>query len=257
MHESDSDAFRVETFDRYSEDPANRELPLKFMKRSIIEPVNLSIVDLLSFLTPLTSAVMQRALMNPFRRPHPKTKFSPEEDELLTSIVREHGSSDWHRVARLIPGRNARQCRDRWLNYLSPDVGNGPWSPEEEVLLLQKHGECGAAWKHIASCFVGRTDINVKSRWLLIQRRMRKAASKSLMANSQVAPAHARPPVPNMQPLPPPPSPVPCAELPAPEPLPGLWKSEEEWDNEAKNEIWRSLMMGADTGVEFSLDPWL
>jgi hypothetical protein len=204
---------------------------------------------------------MRRALVHSFHKPHPKTKFSTEEDELLVSVVRQHGSSDWHRAAQFVPGRNARQCRDRWVNYLSPEVGNGPWSPDEEILLIQKHEELGAAWKHIASFFVGRTDINVKSRWLLMQRRVRKAASKTLMANSQVATLYGRPQVTSVQPLPLalplPPAQVPCAPLPGTEPLPALCKSDDDWDSEAKNEIWRSLMMGGDTTPEFPIDQWL
>jgi hypothetical protein len=73
-----------------------------------------------------------------------------------------------------IQGRTTRQCKERWLNYLSPDVGNGPWTSQEDELLLTKVQELGFAWKSIAACFPTRTDINVKSRWRLIQRHVRR-----------------------------------------------------------------------------------
>jgi hypothetical protein len=107
-------------------------------------------------------------------KPHPKAKFTLNEDAILTRAVTELGTDDWRQIARCLPGRNQRQCRDRWLNYLSPDVSNGPWTPEEEQLLLEKYAEYGAAWKRIGGCFAARTDINIKSRWQRIQRRNRR-----------------------------------------------------------------------------------
>jgi hypothetical protein len=109
---------------------------------------------------------------------HPRSKFSPSEDALLKGAVADFGVDDWRRIARLVPGRNARQCKERWENYLSPSIGNAPWTPEEEQLLLQRYSEIGPLWKRIASFFAARTDINVKSRWRLIQRRIRRQAKK-------------------------------------------------------------------------------
>jgi hypothetical protein len=108
--------------------------------------------------------------------PHPKTKFAPGEDLLLTGAVHTLGTSDWRQIAAAVPGRNPRQCRERWFNYLSPDVRNGPWTTDEDQLLLSRYHEFGPAWKRIATFFDGRTEINVKSRWMLIQRKIRKQA---------------------------------------------------------------------------------
>jgi hypothetical protein len=74
-----------------------------------------------------------------------------------------------------MPGRNARQCKDRWHNFLSPDVINGPWTDEEEALLCSKFGALGNSWKLIATFFPGRTEINVKSHWQVMQRRIKRA----------------------------------------------------------------------------------
>jgi hypothetical protein len=62
-----------------------------------------------------------------------------------------------------MPHRNSRQCRDRWLNSLSPEVANGPWTLPEEALLVSKDSEFGAAWKRIATFFPARTDINLRT----------------------------------------------------------------------------------------------
>jgi hypothetical protein len=120
--------------------------------------------------------ISQRApgLITGSRKPHPKAKFSQEEDEELRRAVQENGTESWQSIAMKIQGRTTRQCKERWLNYLSPDVGNGPWTSLEDELLLTKVQELGFAWKLIAACFPTRTDINVKSRWRLIQRHVRR-----------------------------------------------------------------------------------
>jgi hypothetical protein len=108
------------------------------------------------------------------RKLHPKAKFSWQEDESLTVLVQTYGADNWQEIAKNMPERNMRQCRDRWLNYLSPEINNSPWTAKEDQLLISKVQELGAVWKFIATFFNARTDINVKNRWHLIQRRIRK-----------------------------------------------------------------------------------
>jgi hypothetical protein len=106
-----------------------------------------------------------------------------------------HGTDDWSRIALFIPSRNARQCKDRWCNFLSPDVVNGPWSDEEESLLSHKFAALGNSWKLISTFFPGRTEINVKSHWQMMQRRIKRES-----AHPTKAPATKRdapPPPPN------------------------------------------------------------
>jgi hypothetical protein len=113
------------------------------------------------------------------RVPHPKSKFTQSEDFYLISLVKEHGRNNWAAVAQQMPGRNARQCRDRWISFLSPDIVNGPWTEEEEALLCDEFALLGKSWKQIATKFPGRTDINVKSHWLVMQRRNKHAKQPS------------------------------------------------------------------------------
>lgn len=108
------------------------------------------------------------------KKTHPRAKFTQSEDELLIQLVENFGTNDWQSISHQMPGRNSRQCRDRWQNYLSPDVVNGPWTPEEEELLVKKYEELGPSWKQIATFFPTRTDINIKSRWHLRERRLKK-----------------------------------------------------------------------------------
>jgi hypothetical protein len=64
-----------------------------------------------------------------------------------------------------MPHRDRRQCRERWTNYLSPAVANGPWTHEEEDLLKAKVAALGHSWRAIQPFFPGRTDINIKNHW--------------------------------------------------------------------------------------------
>jgi hypothetical protein len=193
-----------------------------------------------------------------FHKPHPKSKFTAAEDELLGQVVEDLGTDDWQLIARQLPGRNARQCRDRWLNYLSPDVGNGPWTPAEEEMLVEKYREFGAAWKHIASFFRSRTDINVKSRWQLMQRRVRKNSAKQMVRNA-AQPLAAPPP---RRPLPMVPRPLPmpivsCAPLPFTTARPPqVATPEPEAADGTMDQIWGSLMMNEETPFGRGFDLW-
>ena len=91
--------------------------------------------------------------------------FSPQEDAILTKIMYQQPFETWIAVAEHLPGRTARQCRDRWVNYLSPSNKNGPWTSEEDQLLTEKYMEHGPQWTTIAKFFDGRSENNVKNRW--------------------------------------------------------------------------------------------
>lgn len=107
-----------------------------------------------------------------------KCKFSPDEDSRLTSLVNKFGEDNWHFITLHMPGRNIRQCRERWRHYLSPAVSNAPWSPYEDYILDQKYSEFGPKWKKIAEFIPNRTDINIKNRWLLKQRRFGRISTQ-------------------------------------------------------------------------------
>lgn len=140
------------------------------------------------------------------KKTHPRAKFTQNEDELLKRLVENFGINDWQTISRQMPERNARQCRDRWQNYLSPEVVNGPWTYEEEELLVKKYEELGPSWKQIATFFPTRTDINIKSRWHLRERRlkkedlqMKKAFLRQQPSNKRICPIRQTFPISHIQ----------------------------------------------------------
>lgn len=50
----------------------------------------------------------------------PKRSWTQEEDELLVSVVKRFGPHKWSLIARYIPNRMGKQCRERWYNHLNP-----------------------------------------------------------------------------------------------------------------------------------------
>jgi hypothetical protein len=91
--------------------------------------------------------------------------FTPEEDWLLAVLVRSNYGWTWVEVAARIPGRTARQCRDRWTNYLAPGVSFAPWTPEEDARIIELVNDYGTKWATIAHFMTGRNDNSIKIRW--------------------------------------------------------------------------------------------
>jgi hypothetical protein len=94
--------------------------------------------------------------------------FTSEEDQRLKELVSVHGESEWKTIAAMMGNRTARQCRERYKNYLHPDVVNGCWQPEEELLLRAKYAEIGPKWALMTPHFPGRSSSNIKNHWAVL-----------------------------------------------------------------------------------------
>ena len=94
-----------------------------------------------------------------------RRKFTPEEDERLCKIVEKYGAQKWDSIAKEMPGRTGRQCRDRYKNYLIPGFFNGQWSTEEDLLLREKFKEYGSQWSKMMKFFNKRSANALKNRW--------------------------------------------------------------------------------------------
>jgi hypothetical protein len=106
-----------------------------------------------------------RAQVEPFGRPAERRKFSADEDNHLRSLVEKFGTKCWDEIARFLPDRTTRQCRDRYKNYLMDSLVTEPWRPEEDAFLIKKYHEIGPKWVEIGKLLSGRSGNNVKNRW--------------------------------------------------------------------------------------------
>ncbi|MDR0662044.1 MAG: hypothetical protein LBF76_01500 [Holosporales bacterium] len=107
-----------------------------------------------------------------------KRKFTLEEDALLRNLVAQSHDLDWGRIASQIPGRNTRQCRERWNNYLAPSLTKWPWTEEEESFLLLKFFELGPKWIQIACFFPDRSRNQIKNQFQYLMRKQNTWSSK-------------------------------------------------------------------------------
>lgn len=53
---------------------------------------------------------------------------------MLAVLVSHHGLDAWPRIASLLPGRNVRQCRDRWNHYVAERAVKDPERLDEDLL---------------------------------------------------------------------------------------------------------------------------
>lgn len=115
----------------------------------------------------------------PKRRPQ-RVLFTVTLDRALVALVNEEmareGESgvDWRRIGSRI-GMTARQCRERYKNYLRPDLSNRPWTLEEDVLLEEKVRSDGTKWAYLTRYFIGRSHVSLKNRWSAIEYRRNHA----------------------------------------------------------------------------------
>lgn len=97
-----------------------------------------------------------------------RQKFTNEEDQKLLQLVSIFGTHSWKRIAQHMLTRSTRQCRERYLNYLSPELKNGPWTHSEDHILLTKVRQFGPCWSKISKFFPTRSDVNIKNRYSLL-----------------------------------------------------------------------------------------
>jgi len=108
------------------------------------------------------------------QKPKGKGSWSDEEDQLLLTLVKEHGARNWtNLIAPYLPGRTGKQCRERFRNFVDPSRKRTAWTPEEERKAAELHAKYGNKWATIARELPGRSDNDVKNHFYASQRRKR------------------------------------------------------------------------------------
>ena len=108
--------------------------------------------------------------------------WSQDEDQKLIFILQSHLSTypiKWSHVAKFVKDRTGKQCRERYVNHLKPQVKNDSWSPVEDAHVFRMFKCYGSKWALMAKALQGRTDNSIKNRFHHLRRRLEKDLYKT------------------------------------------------------------------------------
>ncbi|CAM8893009.1 unnamed protein product [Rhodiola kirilowii] len=95
-----------------------------------------------------------------------KGPWTSVEDAILIDHVKKHGEGNWNAVQKHSGlCRCGKSCRLRWANHLRPNLKKGPFTAEEERLIIELHAKMGNKWAQISAHLTGHTDNEIKNYW--------------------------------------------------------------------------------------------
>lgn len=85
-------------------------------------------------------------------------------------LLCRHLSSRWAKITEVMPGRTAKQCRERYNNHVDPAIKKDKiWTAEEDALVMQLHAEHHNQFAKIARLIPGRCYDDVKNRQVFVR----------------------------------------------------------------------------------------
>ncbi|XLR48294.1 hypothetical protein S83_032954 [Arachis hypogaea] len=95
-----------------------------------------------------------------------KGQWTAEEDEILRKAVQRFKGKNWKKIAECFKDRTDVQCLHRWQKVLNPDLVKGPWSKEEDEIIIELVNQYGPKkWSTIAQSLPGRIGKQCRERW--------------------------------------------------------------------------------------------
>jgi hypothetical protein len=105
-----------------------------------------------------------------------RNQWTPAQDNYLESLI-EDSDGNWAAIAKKFNAkftkikRTGKMWRERWHNYLNPDITTKKITPSEEVRIFQLYKRFGNKWVEIAKNLKGRTENWVKNLYYATLRR--------------------------------------------------------------------------------------
>lgn len=95
-----------------------------------------------------------------------KIIWTKEEDKILENLVEEYQGRCWKKVSSSIPGKTPIQCLHRWNKMLKPGIIKGPWTLEEDRMLINYVSFYGAHnFSECSKFIIGRNNKQCRERW--------------------------------------------------------------------------------------------
>ncbi|XP_027333780.1 transcription factor MYB3R-1-like isoform X2 [Abrus precatorius] len=95
-----------------------------------------------------------------------KGQWTPEEDDILRKAVQRFKGKNWKKIAECFKDRTDVQCLHRWQKVLNPELVKGPWSKEEDEVIIELVNKFGPKkWSSIAQHLPGRIGKQCRERW--------------------------------------------------------------------------------------------
>lgn len=117
-------------------------------------------------LQPHSKKISKKSHEEEFLSSRTRRTWKQWEDNQIMELIQKHGKN-WTLISRLVGGtRTGKQIRDRYLNKLNPSITKTEWTKEEDLRLLELFKVHGRKWTQIAKYLPGRTESNVKNRFL-------------------------------------------------------------------------------------------
>lgn len=94
-------------------------------------------------------------------------KWTAEEDQKLRAAVAAVGPQNWKLIAQEFLGeqRSDVQCLHRWQKVLQPGLVKGPWTKEEDQIIVGCIDSGITKWSEIAEKIPGRIGKQCRERW--------------------------------------------------------------------------------------------
>ena len=115
-----------------------------------------------------------------------KRPWKTWEDAELVNLIDKHGRC-WSKIAKYLGNRTGKQVRNRYLNYLEPNLNLGEFTPEENQILMALHAEYGNRWVLIAKHLPGRGEGQIKNQVYCLKRNLHTLDSRETSKGSSMA----------------------------------------------------------------------
>ena len=122
-----------------------------------------------------------------------RIRFSPQEDKELIDLVSKYGDKNWKKISEEISKkstiiessptkiyRTPRQCKDRYINYLNPEINARQWTAEEDQCLMINSLLNKTNWRSMQKLFPGRSEVAIRNRFNYLHRSYLKELKPTL-----------------------------------------------------------------------------